>query len=329
MRSDDTMMSLVKSRAPAVTVAIPVYSPRYIAQTIDSVVAQTFQDFEIVVVNDGSPETAALEQVLARYQSRVRYCRQENSGGAAARNKAVEAAHAPLIVNLDHDDLLEPDHLRTQVAFMQAHPEIDACYVNLLYFGGSRLDGTHWMDHNPSVGEVSLLSVLEGRTCPANPGSIVRRETILRLGGYDSSVDSWDDFDMWLRILYAGGKIAYQKDPLVRYRVHGRNLSLQRFYYVQSAVRVLEKAEATMQLTLEQTAALESRLKTATVHLEILRGKDAIQRRDWPAAMRHFRFCQTQTPTAKLRTVLLALRWFPWVLSLFQSMRNSLSQRVV
>ncbi len=312
----------VSDVTPAVTVAIPVYSPKFISQTLDSVIAQTFQDFEIVVVNDGSPETSALEAVLEPYRSRIRYICQENAGGAAARNTAIRAARAPLIVNLDHDDLLDPDHLRKQVAFMVGHPQIDACYVNLLYFGGGPLDGTHWMDHNPSNGDVSLLSVLEGRTCPANPGSILRRDTLLRVGLYDPDVDSWDDFDMWLRILYAGGRIAYNKEALVRYRLYGGNLSSRRLYYMTSAVRVIDKAQANMTLTAEQSAALAARRKLAVFDLEILQGKEAIKQRDWPAALKHFEFCQAQSPTLKLRAVVIVLRWFPGVLSIALRLRN-------
>lgn len=309
---------------PAVTVAIPAYSPRYISQTVDSVIAQSFQDFEIVVVNDGSPETEALELALAPYRSRIRYIAQENAGGAAARNTAVQQARAPLIVNLDHDDLLYPDHLRTQVEFMLRHPDIDACYVNLEYFGGSSLDGTCWMDHYPSDGEVSFLSVMSGRTSPANPGSIIRRDTLLRVGLYDPQVDSWDDFDMWLRILHAGGKMAYQRQPLVRYRVHGDNVSLRHLYYMERAARVLDKVEARMQLTSEEAAALASRRKRVTFVVETLRGKEAIGRRDWPQARRHFEYCANESPTLKLRAVLLALRWFPWILPAAMGAQNSI-----
>lgn len=318
-------MSFVTSPTPAVTVAIPVYTARYIAQAIDSVLAQTFQDFEIVVVNDGSPETDALEKVLAPYQTRIRYIRQDHGGVSAARNTAIQAARAPLILNFDHDDLAEPELLGTQVAMMREHPGLDASYVNLVYFGGGRLDGTCWMDHYPSAGEVSLHSVLAGRTCPANPGAIIRRAVFSRVGLYDTALDAWEDFDMWLRILGAGGKIAYLREPLVRYRIHEENLTSRRLAYMENAVRVLDKVEATMRLTPEQAAALESRRRIATFHLEILRGKDAIQRRDWPDAIRHFEFCQAESPTTKLRAVLLALRSFPGVVSLVLNLRERLN----
>jgi len=316
------MMSSVPESVPAVTIAVTVYSPKYVTQAIDSVLAQTFQDFEIVVVNDGSPETESLERVLLPYQSRIRYFRQGNQGVSVARNTALQAARAQLIVNLDHDDLLEPEHLKTVVGFMREHPDVDATYVNLTYFGGGSLDATHWMDSFPSKGDVSLRSVLAGQTCPANPGSIIRRSTLLRVGPYDPGLDSWEDFDMWLRILSAGGKIAYVREPLVRYRIHDSNLTSRRLRYMENAVRVLDKVEATMQLSPQEAAALAVRRKACVFDLDILRGKEALRRKDWTAASQHFTSCRNQAPTAKLRAVVFALRWCPWLLSAAASMRR-------
>ena len=205
---------------------------------------------------------------------------------------------------------------------MREHPSVDACYVNSTYFGGSALDGTHWMDHNPSDGEVSFLSVMAGRTCPANPGAIIRREMLLRVGLYDPSVDSWDDFDMWLRILKAGGKMAYNREPLVDYRLHGENTSSRRSYYVERAVRVLDKVEATMELSADERQAFEARRRAAEFDLTILRAKEALRRRDWSTAATHFETCFRERPSPKLRSVLFALRWCPWALGAALSVRG-------
>ncbi|HXA07416.1 MAG TPA: glycosyltransferase family A protein, partial [Bryobacteraceae bacterium] len=197
--------------SPAVSVVLPAYNvTRYIGEALDSIFRQTFQHFEIIVVNDGCPDSEALERVLEPYRPRIRYVCQANAGIAGARNAGIREATAPLIVNLDPDDLMEPTCLEDQVLFMQAHPQIAARYVNPVYFGGTNLDGAHWMDINPSERHVSFRSVMAGRTCPANPGSILRRDTIMQVGWYDDSfVDSWEDFDLWLRILRGGEQISY------------------------------------------------------------------------------------------------------------------------
>jgi glycosyltransferase involved in cell wall biosynthesis len=308
---------------PAVTVAIPAYKPQYLSEAIESVLRQTFQDFEIVVVNDGSPDTKLIESIVGSYPQ-IRYIYQDNAGGAAARNCAVKAARAPLIVNLDDDDLLEPSCLESQVAFMQEHPEMDVRYVNSVYFGSTDWDGTCWMDHYPSEGEVSFLSVMAGRTAPANPGAIIRRETLLRVGLYDPSVDSWDDFDLWLRILKSGGRIAYTRTVLVRYRRHAANVSLQGLYFMEQAWRVLDKIQSAVDLTPDERHALDRRRREVQFGLEKLRGKDALRRRDWHAAKEHFEQCQLLQPTAKVRFVLMILGTWPGIVHPAMTLRDEL-----
>jgi glycosyltransferase involved in cell wall biosynthesis len=308
---------------PAVTVAIPAYKPQYLSEAIESVLRQTFQDFEIVVVNDGSPHTPSIESIVGSYPQ-VRYIYQENAGGAAARNHAVNAARAPLILNLDDDDVLTPSCLESQVTFMRENPEIDVRYVNSVYFGSSDWEGTSWMDHYPSEGDVSFLSVMEGRTAPANPGSIIRRKTLLRVGLYDPAVDSWDDFDLWLRILKAGGRVAYTRTVLVRYRRHTANVSLKSMYFLEQALRVLDKTQSTMDLTPDEGHALDGRRRNVLFDLEILRGKAAIQRRDWPAARQHFEYCQVHRVTLKLRFLVMLLSTWPGIVARIMTLRDGL-----
>ena len=299
--------------SPAVSVVLPAYNvTRYIGEALDSIFRQTFQHFEIIVVNDGCPDSEALERVLEPYRPRIRYVCQANAGIAGARNAGIREATAPLIVNLDPDDLMEPNCLEDQVSFMQAHPQIAARYVNPVYFGGTNLDGAHWMDINPSERHVSFRSVMAGRTCPANPGSILRRDTIMQVGWYDDSfVDSWEDFDLWLRILRGGEQISYTRAPLVRYRLRAGSLTHRQLHYMERALRVLDKAERTLIRTPEERGALERRRETVRYRLNILQGKEAISRKDWRAARRHFELCVEQRPTAKLKAVLLVLRACP------------------
>jgi len=302
---------------------VPAYNvTRYIGAALDSILWQTFQHFEIIVVNDGCPDSEALERVLEPYRPRIRYVCQANAGIAGARNAGIREATAPLIVNLDPDDLMEPTCLEDQVSFMQAHPQIAARYVNPVYFGGTNLDGVHWMDINPSEGHVSFLSVMAGCTCPANPGSILRRDTIMRVGGYDNSVDSWEDFDMWLRILRCGEQISYTRAPLVRYRLRAGSLTDRQLAYMERALRVLDKAERTLIRTPEERGALERRRKTVRYRLNILQGKEAINRKDWRAARRYFELCVEQRPAAKLKAVLLVLRAFPLLLTALARFRR-------
>ena len=106
--------------APRVSVLIPTYNcARFLSQAIDSVLAQTFQDFEILVVDDGSTDDTA--QVVARYP-RVRYIRREHCGVSASRNAAVAAATGEIVVFLDADDFWLPEKLEKQVTYLDENP---------------------------------------------------------------------------------------------------------------------------------------------------------------------------------------------------------------
>src|SRR4051794_13197703 len=109
---------------PTVSVVVPTYNqPRLLSETLDGVLAQTFADFEVVVVDDGSTDDTPA--VLARYagrDGRVRVVRQPNAGIGAARNRGLDEARGRYVAPLDHDDLWMPGKLAAQVAFMQAHP---------------------------------------------------------------------------------------------------------------------------------------------------------------------------------------------------------------
>jgi len=96
--------------APRVSVIVPAYNTApFIAETLDSVFAQSMADFEVIVVNDGSPDTPALEQALLPYRARIRYIVQSNGGLSAARNTAIRASGSELVAFLDSDDVWEPD----------------------------------------------------------------------------------------------------------------------------------------------------------------------------------------------------------------------------
>ena len=110
-----------------VSVIIPAYNTAaYITETLDSVFAQTFKDFEVIVVNDGSPDTEDLERVLQPYRARIVYVKQENRGVSGARNAGILRARGEFLAFLDSDDVWLPDYLAEQMKFLEAHPHLVA-----------------------------------------------------------------------------------------------------------------------------------------------------------------------------------------------------------
>jgi hypothetical protein len=314
------------STAPEVTVIIPAYkATQYIAAAIDSVMNQTFQSFEIVVVSDGCPDSAALEEVLRPYGSRVKYIWQTNQGPAVARNTAIRAAVGEYIVQLDADDMLEPTCLESQVRMMREHPEYDMVYCNSFNFaeGSEPAAGWHgfyqtfWFDLFPSDGPVTFCSLLETRTSPRVLGSIIRRETLVRIGMYDETERFAEDMGLWLRMVKANPpcRIAYTVESLGRYRLHHDNVTLD-VRYTLDLLGVLEKAGRVFDLTPEERECLNRRRALCQFDVDVICGKIAIRERRWKDALRCYEGCYEYSGKKKYLAAVAALRTCPWALNL-------------
>lgn len=309
---------------PAVSVIMPAYNvSAYIATALDSVFAQTFRSFEVIVVNDGCPDSGNLELVLSRYQSRIRYLRQENAGVGAARKAAVEAARAPLIAQLDPDDWWEPDYLEIQIRLLETNSSLDLIYANAVYFGNPALEGRLVMDFAPSDGDVTLERLLEGRV-NINYSAVVRKNAILGAGNFDPELRTSEDFDLWIRMLKRGSKMGYHRAPLLHYRLRADSLTSGKFQVHQSIVKVLEKASATLPLTEEEQLALCRRKTAAQMEMELMQGKEAIRARDWGNARWHLELYRRYRPSKKLSLILLFLNACPWVLGTTMITRDHL-----
>src|SRR6266581_343390 len=191
--------------APTVSVIMPAYNVAgFIGMALESVFAQTFTDFEVIVVNDGSPDTERLERELEPHRGRILYIKQENGGVSAARNAGIRAARGTFVAHLDPDDLWEPDYLAEQLAALAHDPSIDALYPDALIFGDAPEAGCRFMDWCPSDGEVTIESLFKSR-CHVMYSITARRETLLRIGLFDEDLRCAEDFDLWLRVLKSGG----------------------------------------------------------------------------------------------------------------------------
>jgi glycosyltransferase involved in cell wall biosynthesis len=212
--------------APTVSVMMPVYNTeRYLAEAVESILAQTFADFELIAVDDGSTDGsgAILERYAAR-DGRVRVERLEHGGIVAARNRALELARGEFCAVMDSDDVALPGRLERQVAYLRDHPEV-LCVgtaVRLIDPDGRVLRDAHaGMDHE-RIQEV----LLSGR-CPLNhPSVLMRRAAVLAVGGYRDGFAPSEDLDLFLR-LGEVGRLANLPEVLQKYRQHPRSASEQ------------------------------------------------------------------------------------------------------
>lgn len=296
---------------PSVSVIIPAYNcAAYIGDTLGSIFAQTFPDYEVIVVNDGSPDVDELERVLHPYLDRIVYIRQENRGPAAARNVGIRAARSPLVAFLDSDDTWEPEYLTLHVELLQRAPTIDLVYPNALFVGDRLLAGRRFMDVCPSEGEVTFARLVL-RHCTVMVSATARREAIIRAGMFDESLRTSEDFDLWLRLAKQGGRIAYHRRVLVRYRRRPGSLSSDPMRICQGHLRVLEKAEQTLALTSAEARAVKRAHASCTAHLRLIEGKRALLAGDARGAIVALSEANRLLKQRKIALALLLLRVAP------------------
>ncbi|MEW6289665.1 MAG: glycosyltransferase family A protein [Thermodesulfobacteriota bacterium] len=178
-----------------ISVIIPTYNRReFLARAIDSVLDQGWQDFELIVVDDGSTDETA--RSVASYGGRVRYLYQENRGPAAARNTGVRAAEGEFIAFLDSDDRFAPEKLAVQQAAMAARPEYLISHTDEIWYRRGELlhqKKKHFRPHGFIFGECLKLCVVGMSTV------MLRREFFAKVGYFDEELPCCEDYDLWLR----------------------------------------------------------------------------------------------------------------------------------
>jgi O-antigen/teichoic acid export membrane protein/GT2 family glycosyltransferase/2-polyprenyl-3-methyl-5-hydroxy-6-metoxy-1,4-benzoquinol methylase len=304
---------------------MPAYrAAEYISAAIDSVLNQSYTDHEIIVVNDGSPDTVELESVLRAYNDRIRYIGQSNRGCSAARNLAIRAARGRLLAFLDADDYWEPDYLAEQVSFLESNPLVDLVYADGLLVGNSPLAGRTFMQTSPSQGDVTLQALLEARCTVLLSGTLARRQSILDVGLFDEKLRCSEDYDLWLRLAMNGGRFAYQRKVLLCKRIHSASLSADHVCLHEHTVLVLQKNSLDSRLNHKEQCALRDlkmRLQ-ATVKLE--RGKKELTARNFAAAANHIQDANSFYRSWKLRLMLWWLRYSPRALLHVYKLRGRL-----
>lgn len=205
-----------------VSVIIPTYnSAPFLATAIDSVLAQTYPDVEVIVVDDGSTDDT--QAIIAHYDQQIRYIHQENRGPAAARNTGFHASQGDYLLFLDSDDLIPPDKLELQVAFLAQQPD-----VGLVYSAWQEIDE----DNTRLLGEVRpgiqgfiLKALLRRKFFFFPSAAIIRRKCLERVGLFNESMRWSEDADLWMRLARAGYAFGYMDAILLQRRIHKSSLS--------------------------------------------------------------------------------------------------------
>jgi glycosyltransferase involved in cell wall biosynthesis len=226
---------------PAVSVIIPAYKhAHFIEETLASVLNQTYSDFEVIVINDGSPDNTA--EVLRPYveSGRIRYFEQPNSGQSMARNRGIQEAIGEYIALLDDDDIWPQDKLEYQVNEANKYPNAVVIYGKCISFteNGDSIPDTLEPDKAP---QGDVLRILQSGNFITSIGqTLIKASALKKIQGFDPDLWGVDDWDLYIR-LAAEGEYRYKHHLALNYRVHAANAMRHILKMYQNAIKMRNK----------------------------------------------------------------------------------------
>jgi len=307
---------------PKVSIIIPAYNiADFISETLESVLAQTSGDYEIILINDGSPDSVDFEKVLEPFLENIVYLKISNVGAGAARNYGIEHSRGELIAFLDGDDVWCPEYLESQIKFLELN-RYDLVYADAELFGGSPFDGKKYTDDAPSVGEVTFDSLLDLRCNVITSGTLVRKKDVIIAGMFETEKVRAHDFILWLKIAKNNGRIGYQSRVLLKYRVRLDSLSGNSIQRVQREIDVFDRVLKLFELNQSQKQIVENQLIRLNAEMEIERGKSLLLKKDFLAARCAFENGNKFRRSIQLRLIIILLKIAPnLLLRLYKSQR--------
>lgn len=203
---------------------MPVHNgAAYLAAALKSILAQTFADFEFLILDDGSTDaTPAILVRTAREDARIRLISRPQRGLVASLNELVGQARGEFVARMDADDIALPDRLAAQIAFLRAHPEV-VCVggANMMIDGAGRYLTTLYPPEDDAAIQAALLA---GHTAINHPSAMIRHRALTAAGAYDADCYPAEDLDLWLRLGEIGA-LANLEVPVLRYRLHDGSIS--------------------------------------------------------------------------------------------------------
>jgi glycosyltransferase involved in cell wall biosynthesis len=306
------------NQKPQVSVILPAYNTAgLIAACLDSVFSQTYQDFEVIVVNDGSPDTVDLERVLQPYKDRIVYIVQQNKRAAGARNTAIRQARCEFLAFLDSDDRWLPDHLASQMKLFSEDPALDMVYCNGLRIGDQR----NFMKACPSHGPATFVALITERCQICVSTVVARKSAIVKAGLFDETLLRCDDYEMWVRAAFYGAKVGYTRNVQALLNGGRRgSLSQSSSKMAEGYLTILDKIIRTFPLNDSDRALVEKRKREIRTLYLVEEGKFQLHQRKFDKAKELFSEANQHSRRLKLELVLLGLRISPQTTNRFFSL---------
>lgn len=224
-----------------VSIVTPAYNAgSFIAETIKSVLAQTYGNFEMIIVDDGSTDNTA-EVIRSFSDPRIRYLHQKNAGQSSARNAAIAVARGKYIALLDHDDIFYPNKLAEQVAYMEAHPDCGFCYCKVYHFYNDHPETPYYFPlPHPSghlFGQLLVANFI-------NPLSVMIRKDVLdKYGAFEPKFPWADEQYLWLKLARRNVMFCYFDTALGQCRLHPVSFTNRPNYFLKSQEQCLQIVE--------------------------------------------------------------------------------------
>lgn len=306
-----------------VSVIMPAYNVApYVGAAIESVLAQTVTDWELLVTDDGSTDgTAAIVRRFAARDARIRLLQQPNGGLSSARNCALRAATGEFLAVLDSDDLWEPAYLGAQLEILTGDPGIDIVTGNAFELGGRRhgLPARPWPDPRPQPGLIEILRDEEAIFIM----SVMRRRVYDTIGPFDEGLRTNEDYHFWLRAAMAGFRFRRNDRPLGHYRRRDGSLSASEVRMLSGILVVYERirpllagrADA-LRVVRRQVARFERELIAASA-------RHALDTGHPEQAAAHLSELSVRGGGAVMRLASVMARWTPGLLSRAYHLRRA------
>ena len=246
-------ISIPASPTPVVSVIVPCYNHgEFLADALDSVRAQSWRDWECIVVDDGSTDdTRNVATAFLETDARFKYIHQSNQGLSAARNAGISVCKGSYVQFLDSDDMLQERKLEAQITYLQKHPEIDIVYGNVRYFKepvalhSSVDESKHRRMPQVSGAGVQILYPLLQRNIMVVNAPLLRKSVINDVDGFDQTLNGYEDWDYWIRCALAGKRFQYVNEvaALALVRVRESSMSQNAFPMLMSRLQVREQLQ--------------------------------------------------------------------------------------
>ena len=305
-------LELKENSIPFFSVVIPAYrNISFISEALDSVFAQTNKNFEVIVVNDGSPEAAELELAVKPYLHRIIYIKQDNKGPGGARNTGIMQASGEFIALLDSDDRWVPDHLADMSDIIRKNPALDLIYADALNFGDPEYSGRTSMETNPSNGVADFEGLIEGRCSVIASSVVARKQALIEAGLFDERFVHAEDFDLWLRVAYQGKQIDYLRKIHALRRIHDANLTSDLIKSYQGQADVLRKLMKELLVSKDLKNKMKHEIERCNAHIALEKGKEGIVARQYERAREELKRANDFFRRRKLTVVLMLLRTAP------------------